>query len=569
MAPPVTSKPKRKAGNCIMGFAYGKADYVEKDFSAPLKVNPLLEACDWPGPAFYDRAADLQRFSPMMNEPYSASHWRASKSRRTSFLLMCFRTILIAAAPVAFMANAAAGKENDDHALRLTQAMLDDLQSVTHAPGMAIAVHFGDGRQYCVVTGYANLEDNKPVNCRTQFRLASVSKVFAMTAAAKLFADGKLDLEAPVSAYAPYFTLDDRVTPIDLASHMSGLPHQGAPGGNNTMHYDSVREGWDAYGERRLQFDPGTGYLYSTMGYTLLSAVIEGASGRNYLDYLRSEILTPFGLEEIGAEDVTNPHPFMSESYLVSGSTVSKETPHDYSYSWGGAGMRSNAPDLAAFGSLYFGEQMLDQQTKAMMFTPARLDNGETVGRYYYRVGFGWRLGEDFRRRRIVHHAGVAKGARSALVIYPDDKTSISFLSNARWTASIERTATTLAASFQAANPVQSRRHCPVMDNAYAGTFDGDAITGRLTIRFEDNLCVGRLTADNSIGEWLWRDQPLDEKLIRLHFIENSGHTSLLAFVTPYGVSDATLVIDDKGCGIAGYLGRQSTFDITIKGCNA
>lgn len=48
-----------------------------------------------------------------------------------------------------------------------------------------------------------------------------------------------------------------------------------------------------------LDFDPGTKAAYSNFGYCLLGRVIEKASGRPYIDYVRDEVLAPVGLTRV------------------------------------------------------------------------------------------------------------------------------------------------------------------------------------------------------------------------------------------------------------------------------
>ena len=79
------------------------------------------------------------------------------------------------------------------------------------------------------------------------------------------------------------------------------------------------------------------------------------------------------------------------------------------------------------------------------MFTPTKLADGSSVGNQQYQVGFGWRISKDAYDRTTYHHSGVTPGARSTLLLYPNAKLSVSFLSNAAWTSQIEKTAGSLA----------------------------------------------------------------------------------------------------------------------------
>src|SRR3546814_17706682 len=82
------------------------------------------------------------------------------------------------------------------------------------------------------------------------------------------------------------------------------------------------------------------------------------------------------------------------------------------------------------------------------MWTPTRLIDGSAVADRDDLIGFGWRIGSDSNGERIVHHAGVAIGARSALLLYPDRGESVSLLSTAVWGSDIKATAAMLAMPF-------------------------------------------------------------------------------------------------------------------------
>ena len=64
-----------------------------------------------------------------------------------------------------------------------------------------------------------------------------------------------------------------------------------------------------------LLFEPGTRYLYSTYGWNLLSAVVEGASGRNFLSYMRQDVFAPLGLRQTVPDFNDSLVPFRARFY--------------------------------------------------------------------------------------------------------------------------------------------------------------------------------------------------------------------------------------------------------------
>lgn len=130
------------------------------------------------------------------------------------------------------------------------------------------------------------------------------------------------------------------------------------------------------------------------------------------------------------------------------------------------------------------------------MQTPALLEDGTTVMHADSTVGFGWRSGldGDGDGDRTAHHAGIANGARSVLVLYPDLQVAVSVLSNALWVSSIEQTATVLAAPFKPA-AAGARVACPTQSVTYQGEYDGKPLSGTARV----SLCTATISVKNGV----------------------------------------------------------------------
>jgi len=152
--------------------------------------------------------------------------------------------------------------------------------------------------------GLADVENAVPAETSTVFRIASVTKPLTATAAMQLAEHGKLDLDAPVQKYAPSFPAKAQtITTRQLLGHLSGIRHYKAGEGERTTHYDSLATALEIFKDDALVREPGTGFTYSTFGYTLLGVAIEGASGMRYTDYMRTNVFEPAGMSHTQADD--------------------------------------------------------------------------------------------------------------------------------------------------------------------------------------------------------------------------------------------------------------------------
>lgn len=388
-----------------------------------------------------------------------------------------------------------------------------------------------------VWTGAAGHQDAAatiPVTDRTVFRLASLSKVFAATAAAKLAEEGKLDIDAPVQSMVSGLNPKwPEITARQLAAHTSGIPHyQEIDETRGGRRFGSVTESLGVFKDRELLFPPGTDYNYSSYGFTLLSAVVEARAGLPYLDYISTALAPDL---DIGADKTDSGDAFASEAFDYEGGSLRPAPPHDYSYSWGGAGLGATSTDVAIFGGRLLAGDLVRPETFEWMIEPATLANGEPAMERDFKVGFGWRTSVDSNGAPIVHHAGVTAGARSVLVLYPSEGLSVSVLSNARWVASIEATASAVSAPFRNHEKMDARA-CPRKSRTYTGAFSDAAISGAVRFRLVNGICVGALSINGAMSDWFNGFPQDDASELPIIAFDEDGGFSRGALVTPIGV---------------------------------
>jgi len=378
-------------------------------------------------------------------------------------------------------------QHNDKKATDLTRVMVSELLKNSNMPGISVAISKHGKIVFDEGFGYADIENKIPVTATTQFRTASVAKIITATALAKLIQDGKLNLDLPVQKYVPDFPVKQfTITSRQLAGHLSGLPHYSDADKIEDRVYPSVKDALSVFSHEDLMAEPGIKYKYSTHGYTLLSAVIEGASGKNYLDYMKTEIFEPLKMDNTGPDKRRQiPNPKAAKLYVVKNSGQEEiKNPEEVSYKWAGGGLVSTPTDLISLANGYF-NSFIQPNIVKLIFESQTLKSGEKT-----QVGIGWRISQDIDCRRVIEHAGSMQGARSVICIYPDDELIISIMVNAEWPSTIEETAHMLARPFFTKTSPQSIPN---------GQFNISTTT--VNVRGEETANKGNMEIVNGIGK--------------------------------------------------------------------
>ena len=316
-------------------------------------------------------------------------------------------------------------------------------------PSLSIAILRDGEIVYANAWGYADIESRVAATADTRYRCGSVSKVLTATALGRMVQDGRLDLDAQLVRYVPTWPAEPTITARQLAGHLSGVAHyQGVdrlPG--NSRHYDSVLESLEVFRDSPRAGVPGAAYAYSTHGYTLLSAAIEGAAGSPFLEVLDEEVFSPLGMTSSGPDLRASPHPRMATLYdRAAGQPRVPEAiaePEDPSYKWAGGGLVSTPSDLVRLAWAYL-DGFIEPGVVEEMWTSQRTSDGEETG-----VGITWRIERDDMGRRVIHHSGAMGGARATVAIFPDQGEAIAVMTNIAWPSDIHTIAKALMEAYR------------------------------------------------------------------------------------------------------------------------
>ncbi len=144
----------------------------------------------------------------------------------------------------------------------------------------------------------ALLPVKEPMTVDTIFDIASLTKVVATTPSVmKLFEQGKIRINDPVTAYLPEFQSGKSdISVRDLLTHFSGLRPD-----------LDLKPAWSGYetGIRKALVDrpmnpPGVRFVYSDINFELLGEIVRRVSGKPLDEFARDEIFLPLGMKETG-----------------------------------------------------------------------------------------------------------------------------------------------------------------------------------------------------------------------------------------------------------------------------
>ena len=323
---------------------------------------------------------------------------------------------------------------------RLANSFLE----TSHLPGFSLAVGKKGKTIYAKGFGFADIEKQVRMNPFIRLRAASVSKVITATAIGRLVSEGELDLDSPIKTYVPYIPkMYEDLTSRQLAGHTAGMVHRPKGNGYKKKQYSSIEETVRLF-RSPLLFIPDSEYRYSTGGFNILAAVIEGASGMKYETYMEEKIFKALGMKETQPEDIRALSSIDAQLYELKDHIPKRlKKLINGSYKLPGAGFRTTPSDLVKLMHAYDGG-LIAPRVVEEMYTSHVLKNGEDT-----QVGIGWRASIDAFGNACIEHAGNWQGTRSVVVYYPEDQLSIAIMINASCQVFIEEMAHIFAHLFK------------------------------------------------------------------------------------------------------------------------
>ena len=301
--------------------------------------------------------------------------------------------------------------------IQASRALIREIMENQGVPGASVAVGIGGEMVWSEGFGWADIEQGVPVTTLTKFRIGSVSKTITATAIGLLIERGQLDLDVPVQVYVPDFPQKRwPITTRQLGGHIAGVRHYRGRETFSSINYPTVESGLEIFADDSLLFEPETDYSYSSYAWNLLSAVLEGASGTEFLTLMRDEVFEPLGLRHTVADHNDSIVVHRAEFYEAGPDGAIVNAPYvDNSYKWAGGGFLSTPEDLVRFAQAHMGPGFLKAETLAVLQTPQTLRNGDSTN-----YGIGWRTGTQSDGDLTLGHSGGSVGGTTLLVVVPE-----------------------------------------------------------------------------------------------------------------------------------------------------
>jgi len=320
--------------------------------------------------------------------------------------------------------------------------LANELLNVTGAPGAQyILVNEKEIIHECYA-GVSDIINNTPVTPEITFNNFSVTKTATSAAALLLVEQGKIKLTDTINPLFSQYSFTYPFTLQQLLSHQAGFAN---PIPISWIHLPEEEESFNEeqfitdlmHKNAKQKYKPGTKFSYSSVGYLLLSQIIEKLSGERYVDFVRKNILSLISNGTLGftipdqSIHAVGYHPRYSFSNLILGFFMDRKKFINYNHgSWmafkniylnGKAygGFIGNVRGLASYLQLFLTNQIFnDDQTGELMFTEQR--GG---------MSLGWFTG-TLNGHRYVCHAGGGGGYYGEIRIYPELKIASALLRN-------------------------------------------------------------------------------------------------------------------------------------------
>jgi CubicO group peptidase (beta-lactamase class C family) len=303
--------------------------------------------------------------------------------------------------------------------------------------GLALGIVQGD--QIVHLKGFGRADDSgRPVTPQTPFILASVSKPITSLAVMQLVEQGKLELDAPVQRYLPWFHAADldassRITVRHLLSHTSGLPESAdvALLTSTDTSAGALERQVRALDSVALNRPVGVSFEYANVNYATLGLIVQTVSGQSYEEYVQQHVFAPLDMRHsFTSQAEAQAQGLASGSRYWFGVPITTNVPDNRAERPNGR-LIAGAEDMGHFliaqlnGGRYGGAQVLSPAGIAMMHQPA-VSIGDEAG-----YGLGWYSGQR-NGVATVEHAGDGVNFHANVVLIRDRALGIVLLENAQ-----------------------------------------------------------------------------------------------------------------------------------------
>lgn len=312
-----------------------------------------------------------------------------------------------------------------------------------YVPGVAIVVVSGGQIKSLQGYGVRRAGTREKTTPDTVFRLASLSKPVAATAASVLVNEGKITWDTTITSVLPQVSFKNAKYAKQLnfrhaLSQSSGLPrHTYSHFIDQNMAYNNIVS--------RLRYvnfvcPPGKCYDYQNVVYSLAGDMMKKKAGMSFESYVGQKIFTPLGMRSASyGLNSYNASPNRAAPHIASGK---RWVPTAVVGNWykvpPAAGVNASIVDMSRFLLAQMGKRpdvlpasvLKPIQSRVTKNTPAQNYYGVRKGVGNTAYGMGWRVFDYGRNKNFIHHGGHVKGFRTEMVFNSELQIGMVFLTN-------------------------------------------------------------------------------------------------------------------------------------------
>ncbi|NTU46644.1 beta-lactamase family protein [Candidatus Roizmanbacteria bacterium] len=230
-------------------------------------------------------------------------------------------------------------------------------QNLNNKPGYALYILHKGCLAYEKYIGYADMEKNMLIDKRTNFRLASITKLFTAQAIEILERQNVITYKTKLVDIFPQISMYLKpVTIYSLLTHTSGIPdHEKNLYTLLEKTEPTLYDAWRVLQtKKKLLFPCGSKFQYSDAGYVVLALIIEHITRKKYSTYVSENIFQPFQMNTTMVLDETKPTiPFRALGYSYSKRSYKIYDYNPLNYIVGDEGIYSNIEDLIKWLSAF------------------------------------------------------------------------------------------------------------------------------------------------------------------------------------------------------------------------
>jgi CubicO group peptidase (beta-lactamase class C family) len=347
--------------------------------------------------------------------------------------------------------------------------------------------------------GFADPKRKTPSQPDTIYRAGSISKLFTAVATMQLAEQGKIDIDHPVTDYAPEFSIVNPfvdcppITPRLLMCHRAGMIRESPVGG----YFDPGEPSLDATvastADCVLVHKPGMVTKYSNIGASINGWLVEKISGIPFPEYQQREIFEPLGMTHSSflLDDDVRQHLSNGQMRVADfhGGFFTEDAPVFELGTIPAGNLYTTAEDLARFVMMLCaegragGKQVILPETLQQMF-----QSQAPQDRVNYGLGFS--IGKS-RDHATVGHNGAVYGFTSSLFAIPQHKIGVVVLANddviAGTVIKLAEAAMESLLNVKIGEPLREAEKITPLSSgdlqAYTGDYESESFWARIEVR--------------------------------------------------------------------------------------